>query len=245
MGIPLLLIGNLDRWKARHLALKGKTIIVNSLILELPFHAHKNISKEWMTLYVDFIGMINRKKIKRDTIRSFKDMGGTGLLNIREKLQALKINILKRYTESSSKWRFLFDIWISKASGLNDRDLISCFSKTGGCFKIDLNCVNETREIPLWKNTIITGDDEKEIDSKILKPKCYTKLKHVEIGEINLINAGRIWYGLNKNINKDFVCECREGPANHISSKVFFEDCDNNFCELAKMSVKQNVSQSH
>ena len=126
-------------------------------------------------------------------------MGGTGLLNIRAKLQAVKINILKRYTESSSKWRFLFDFWISKASGLNDlswyvfnspsvvipetptfyRDLISCFSKTGGCFKIDFNCVNETREIPLWKNTIITGDDEKEIDSKILKPKGYTKLKHV------------------------------------------------------------------
>ena len=116
----------LDRWKARHLTLKGKAIIVNSLIGAgiSYFGAAISCPEEYIKRMDDIICRFywddKPEKIKRDTIRSFKDMGGTGLLNIRAKLQAVKINILKRYTESSSKWRFLFDFWISKASGLND-----------------------------------------------------------------------------------------------------------------------------
>ena len=94
---------------------------------------------------------------------------------------------------SCGKWKCFFEYSLSKVSDSNNigwyilsnpkavtnkahayyKDLISVFNKVGAnvntctCF----SCVYETCNLPLWRNTIITDNANKNLASRILKPR--------------------------------------------------------------------------
>ena len=212
------------------------------------------------------------EKIKRTTITGQQQFGGTGLIDIRKKLQALKLNVITKYMKSTGKWKYFFDYCISHASGNNQlgwyilnnpkvivssaqtfyRDLIPLFQIAGGDFNETFSCINETRNLPLWKNSIITGHPNSEMDSKILKPQGITCLNQVLINEeiishdilatkcnILPINAGRIVSGLRKNIRTEYVKENREGPPNNYLCNASINDnLGNGNINISDLNVK-------
>lgn len=266
----------LNRWKERSLTLKGKSVVVNSLIggslaycgsvLSCP----DDLIKKMNDVIMDFYWSGKPDKIKRDTIRGPSNLGGTGLINIECKLQALKLKWLNKYTQVQGKWKYLFDFWIEKANREENlgwfvfcnpssfssrttsfyRSLLQAFVKTGGKIELDLTCINEALVIPLWNNTVITGS-KKILNSKILQPCGMVLLKHVlkngmllsvsELAQrcnIRPINAGKIMAGLRNHIDKTFIKETREGPANHVSNWLAFETEDQEMVPVHDLSVK-------
>ena len=117
-------------------------------------------------------------KIKRSTVCSPSKKGGTGIIDIKLKLQALKMNVLRKFMSSSGKWKVLFEYCLFKASCKNRlgwfvltcpktvapetqpfyRALINGFSQTKPTVRHHFTCINETSNVPLWNNTIITDN---------------------------------------------------------------------------------------
>ena len=265
-----------NMWKTRDLTLKGKSIVINSFfgaglsyfgsVLDCPeVYISKMEKIKW-----SFFWNGKPDKIKRSVICGPSENGGTGVIDVKRKLQALKINTLRKFRESSGKWKPLFSYCISQASGESQldwyvfnspkaivptaqpyyKDLIVNFNKSGAIIDTSFSCVNETGNLPLWNNTIITGNQEKALDSNILKPRGIIHLKDItqdgqlfsfkKIADscaILPINAGRIMAGLNRNIKKDYINESREGPPNHFLNKVTFNNKDT-VIDLTNINVK-------
>ena len=211
-------------------------------------------------------------KIKRTSICAPNKKGGTGVLDIKLKLRALKMNTFQKYKKTSGKWKYLFEYCLYQASGENKlawyilenpktmvsktqpffKDLISEFCYSGFNVKHNFSCFNETSNLPLWKNTVITDKQEKELDSKILKPQGIVSLGEIledsqiisfrrlaEKCNILPINAGRIATGLKRKIKDSYVSEVREGPPNHFLSNVTLVNKKEEVAsELSDMNVK-------
>ena len=163
-------------------------------------------------------------KIKRDVIRGKTDREGTGRINIRFKLDSLKLKWLSTFNTGVGKWRSLFNYWINRASDKYNlgwyvfnnpligvqttvfyKDLLRSFRRAEERINTFVTCYNEAQDLPLLKNTIITNNKHKDIDSKILPVIGCTRLHHVFYNfklktcqqfseECNLcpMNAGRI-----------------------------------------------------
>ena len=194
----------LNRWKERSLTMKGKAIVVNSFIggslayFGSVLHCPNSLIQKMNDTIMKFYWSDKPDKIKRDTIRGPSNLGGTGLINIAYKLDALKLTWLQKYTKTQRKWKYLFDYWISKANNDKNfnwyvfsntqltgskmpifyRDLINAFRNTDGRLEPIISCYNEAYEIPLWNNTVITGSN-KILDYKLLKSYGILTLKHV------------------------------------------------------------------
>ena len=194
----------LNRWKERSLTMKGKAIVVNSFIggslayFGSVLHCPNSLIQKMNDTIMKFYWSDKPDKIKRDTIRGPSNLGGTGLINIAYKLDALKLTWLQKYTKTQRKWKYLFDYWISKANNDKNfnwyvfsntqltgskmpifyRDLINAFRNTDGRLEPIISCYNEAYEIPLWNNTVIIGSN-KILDYKLLKSYGILTLKHV------------------------------------------------------------------
>ena len=97
------------------------------------------------------------------------------------------------------------------------KDLIRSFRRAEGRINTFVTCYNEAQDLPLLKNTIITNNKHKYIDSKILPVIGWTRLHHV-VYNFNLktckqfsekcnlypMNAGRIRKRLEKAIDPIF-----------------------------------------
>ena len=103
----------------------------NNWIISLAYYGSicscpNDVSKEMDTIIMQLYWSSKPDKIKRETIRGLPELGGTGLINITCKTDALKLNCLQRYTKTQGKWKYLFDFWIQKAN--NDQILVGLFS---------------------------------------------------------------------------------------------------------------------
>ena len=259
--------------------MKGKAVVFNIFIgaslsyLGSVIHCPEHYINDMERIKWSFIWNGKPDKINRNTISGPTDKGGIGVVDIRLKLQALKLNVLKKYYIGSGKWKFLFDYCLHNASGNNFlgwyvldnhnaivsssctqnyyKELILTLKKAGVHYNKVFTCINETKELPLWKNTIITTKTEKKLDSNMLKPLGLNLLKHVmENGNIiyhgtlakmcNIlpINAGRIVSGLKKDINTSYVTEKREGPPNHFLNNLELKNEKGVIERLVDMNVK-------
>ena len=238
----------LCQWKRRFLTMKGKAVVVNSLVGSSVISCPDYLIKKLDDVIWDFFWSGKPDKMKRDTIRGPANMGGVGLINIGLKLRALKLQWLQKYTVQQGKWKNLFDYWIKRDSGVDNlgwfvlnnpkkyspytpifyRDVINAFVQSGCRVNCIISCINEALEMPLWNNKVITVDGR-----KILKPASLVLLKYVFQNHnfisfqqlankcnIKNINAGKIMSHLRKHIDSNILCEIREGPANHLSNHL-------------------------
>ena len=228
----------LDKWSKRNLTYMGKTVIVNTFVgasinylgsvIACPAECVKKIN----TIIWNFFWNGKCEKIKRDTVTGPKQLGGTGLVDIQCKITSLKLNWLARYFRTDNKWKFFFDHWINKASRNNNlgwyifandktkikttpfyEELITAFQEAGGKLKCNFSSILETREVPIFNNSIATRDNV-FLDSPLLKSNGMTKIKDVTKKgnlisfktlatkcSIKNINAGRIVGRLKEHID--------------------------------------------
>ncbi len=157
-------------------------------------------------------------------------------MDIELKLQALKMNVLRNYRKSAGKWKHLFECCLFKASGENNlgwfiltclkavvpstqafyEDIINGFRQTKVTVRYNFNCSNETSNLPLWNNTIITDNQLKALGCSILRPQGILRLEQViEEGQIVSFvrlatkckilpfNTGRTVAGLKRNVKAE------------------------------------------
>ena len=164
----------LCQWKRRFLTMKGKAVVVNSLVGSTLAYFGSVIScpdyiKKLDDVIWDFFWSGKPDKMKKDTIRGPANMGGVGLINIGLNLRALKLQWLQKYTVQQGKWKTLFDYWIKRTSGVDNlgwfvlnnpqkyspytpilyRDVINAFVQSGGRVNCIISCINEALEMPL------------------------------------------------------------------------------------------------
>ena len=102
--------------------MKGKAVVVNSFIgSSLAYYGSvvpcpKYLKDELDRSIFDFYWSSKPNKIRRDTIRGPSELGGTGLINISCKLDALLLKWLQKYSSRPGKWKFLFEFWIKQAN---------------------------------------------------------------------------------------------------------------------------------
>ena len=97
----------MDEWKHRDVTLKGKSLVFNCLIgsglayygfvLSCPREYINHMERIKWSFYWDG----NIDKIKRSTVCSPKK-GGSGIIDIKLKLQGLKINALRKFIHRES-----------------------------------------------------------------------------------------------------------------------------------------------
>jgi hypothetical protein len=102
----------LNSWKSRHLSLKGKVTVINTLALPpliylaSVIHVPKQVTQEVKDIVVHFLWDGKPSKIAYDVIiQQIKD-GGLKLTDFEEKTKALKVNWITRFTDSSDgRWK--------------------------------------------------------------------------------------------------------------------------------------------
>ena len=193
-------------------------------------------------------------------------------MNVKLKLESLKLKWISKYNAGEGRWRSFFNYWINRASGTYNLDwyvfnnppvatqttmfykeILDAFYEAEGRINVSVNCFLEAQNLPLWKNSVITCNKHKNIDSVILKANGWTKLRHVcrnstlksvrEIGEackLKPMNAGRIRAGIRKAVYPSFITETRQGPANHVSNMLEIKNYQqhDDFIPLAKETCK-------
>ena len=157
------------------MTLKCKSIVINSLVgaglsyygpvLHCPDEYINKMERIKWSFFWD--GKIY--KIKRTTICAPQKRGGVGLVNIKLKLQSLRVNVLRKFHTKSGKWKSFFEYCLSRISGenhlgwyvlSNPKAVIRGahpFCKQLTCDVKQLNanvsnlfsCVNETRKLPI------------------------------------------------------------------------------------------------
>ena len=255
----------LNRWKERYLTLKGKAVVINSLIGgSLAYYGSivscpNEFIQEMEKAIMNFYWSGKPDKIKRDTIRGPPERGGTGLINISCKLDSLKLKWLTKYPKTEGKWKLLFDFWIRNANNDQNlgwfvfsnskrigskippfyRDLIQAFQNAGGIMKANVTCRNEALEIPLWDNKIITGS-EKVLDSKILKPCGLVILEDV-IKKGNLISFQEL--AVKCNIKAINAGKIMSGLKKHVCSNFVSETREGPACHVSSMLYLNDFDQ--
>ena len=208
----------------------------------------------------DFYWSSKPNKIRRDTIRGPSELGGTGLINISCKLDALLLKWLQKYSSRPGKWKFLFEFWIKQANTdqslgwfvFNNakligsklpffyRELVLAFQKANGVMKPNVTCINEAIEIPLWNNTVITNTDKK-MDTKILKRHGMVCLKHV-INNGNLLTAQELAKKCHiKPINAGKIMS---GLRKHVSDDLLTENREGPARHVSSMLHFENNDES-
>ena len=111
----------LTKWKQHDLTLRGKAVIVNTLFGNSLNYFGKVVScsEDWIKkieqIIFGFLWSKKSEKIKRDTVTGPGNLGGTGLIDVKNKLSCLKLMWLSHYIKSEGKWKSFFNYWIEKA----------------------------------------------------------------------------------------------------------------------------------
>ena len=104
----------LDIWTCRHLSLKGKVLILKSLILpQIQFlftmiYTPENILKQVENLFYKFLWNGKPAKIKKTTIIAPISLGGLSMIDIFSVHRAAKCRIKRLNDETKGKWKSLF-----------------------------------------------------------------------------------------------------------------------------------------
>ena len=116
----------LNLWKQRNLTLKGKIIILKSLIMSKVLYTSqvlscpKEIVKELDTLFFDFLWGGKPAKVKRSNMLGEIQGGGLNMLDVHTKIASLGINWLCKYLNDdlNENSKTMFNHWFGKIGGV-------------------------------------------------------------------------------------------------------------------------------
>ena len=100
----------IKQWEKRYLTLKGKVIVCNTLLIpQIMYlcsiiHTPTTVLKEIKQLITNFIWSNKKSLIKYETLCNDYRTGELNLTNIEIKNIALKLNWIKRLTNSNGSW---------------------------------------------------------------------------------------------------------------------------------------------
>ena len=138
-----------QQWKRRHLTIKGKIILVKTLMLSKFTHLFTALPKP----KDEFIRNLNQElfafvwggkidKIKRSNLYQPYEKGGMRMIDIESYIAALKVTWIRRHIMQTQTWQKLFDSEIVHENFVWERNSISIE-------KMAINIAN-----PFWKETL-------------------------------------------------------------------------------------------
>ena len=195
----------LNRYRQRDLTLSGKSVIVNVMVgsslnyLGSVISCPEEMVKKIEQAIFSFYWSDKPDKIKRLTITGPRNMGGTGLIDVRVRLRCLKLMWLGNYIQSDGKWKQFLNYWIEKTGELQNlgwyvfektktrslkttpfyEDLFISYRKAEATIRPEFSSKLEVMNIPLFNNTVITGDPDKDLLSHVLLANDMSKFHHV------------------------------------------------------------------
>ena len=102
----------LNSWRCRHLSLKGKVTVINTLALSpliylaSVIHVPEQVVKEVKQIIIDFFWDNKTPKIAYNVLIQNMESGGLKLTDFESKIQSLKIGWIKRLTDiKQSRWK--------------------------------------------------------------------------------------------------------------------------------------------
>lgn len=105
-----------ETWSTRHLSLKGKVVILNTLVLPIIYYpctmltVNQRVLMEIEKVISHFMWNGKKPKISRLSLERTIKAGGLGLHNIRNRVKAAKITWLKRLVEPPTEpWHFYLE----------------------------------------------------------------------------------------------------------------------------------------
>lgn len=105
-----------DSWSLRNISLKGKTVVLNTLVLPIIYYqctmlpVPHSVFKEIDAMISSFLWMGKCPKISRAALEQNTGAGGLGLHSIYSRVKAAKLNWLKRLSRPASEpWQFYFE----------------------------------------------------------------------------------------------------------------------------------------
>ena len=127
-GVINKIRGVCTTWKARRLRLKGKVIVVNSLLLSVCVYVMNVVEMpEWVmnelnTIVRDFIWEGKGVKIAHNTLVGRAQEGGLKLLDLQTKRAAMRMKTVKKYIEGTWRhgWKELLRKYINDVGGMGD-----------------------------------------------------------------------------------------------------------------------------
>ena len=167
---------NLNMWRARKLSLKGKIMIIKTLILpQIQFlfaliHMDSKILQHIDTILFQFLWNGKPAKIKRSTMIAPIEQGGLKMIDTHEVHNASKIGWIKRlFDTNNGKWKTLFKYMLNMDEHFLCRNYIKNANRIGKTLfhQQVLNSWNIlTTEVPTKLNQIL---DQKLIHNNYIK----------------------------------------------------------------------------
>lgn len=202
-------------WSIRHLSLKGKVVILNTLILPIIYYqctmlpVTQRIFSAIEKIVASFVWNDKRPKISRLALEKTTALGGLGLHNIKNRVKASKIKWLKRLLKPPTEpWHFYFEFKVDNTG--RDLALQRCRSRRlqrvypfaaeiytywSQLQRNEPSSEESIRNEGLWGNTFLRGK---------VKKKHETFAKKLGINKINdLLDMGRIMTEANSEKNMD------------------------------------------
>ena len=117
----------LQIWKQRNLTLRGKILILKSLIMSKIIYTTqvlscpKEIVKELDKLFFDFLWKGRPAKVKRSNVVNTTEEGGLNMLDVETKVASLNLFWLCKYLsdELNPGCKCMFDYWFQQLGGIN------------------------------------------------------------------------------------------------------------------------------
>lgn len=128
------IVGEMKRrlvfWKVRDLELKGRVLIVNSLMLSKMWY---NLSVTAMPMWVeqrvkgivlDFLWNNKPPRIAHKTLIGSQEEGGLGLMDVEQRKKSMRVKTVKKYLnrEKMEEWKVIMKHFLNKCSNLRIGD---------------------------------------------------------------------------------------------------------------------------
>lgn len=192
------------KWQMRHLSLKGKVVILNTLILPIIYYpmtmlpVKQAVLGETESIISNFLWNGKRAKISRTSLERPTSMGGLGLHSITSRVKTAKITWLKRIIEPPTEpWHFFINFKMDMSG--RDLALTRCKSRKlarASPFAADIftfwyqlqrnepSSEESVRNESLWGNTFLRGR---------VKKKHVEFAQKIDIKKVNdILHMGKI-----------------------------------------------------
>jgi exonuclease III len=126
-----------NMWRGRSLKLKGKVIVVNSLLMSIFIHVMNVLDvPEWVlseinTILVDFLWDGKGAKISFKTLIAGYEEGGLKLVDLNVRKKAIRVKMVRKYLygELDYGWKRFFKEYLQEVGRMGDNGLLMCMKK--------------------------------------------------------------------------------------------------------------------
>uniref|UniRef100_A0A4W5LRK9 Reverse transcriptase domain-containing protein n=3 Tax=Hucho hucho TaxID=62062 RepID=A0A4W5LRK9_9TELE len=126
-----------NMWRGRSLRLKGKVIVINSLLMSVFIYVMNVLDMpEWVLselnkILVDFLWDGKGVKIAFKTLIADYEEGGLKLVDLRVRKIAIRVKMVRKYLydELDYGWKKFFKEYLQEVGRMGDNGLLMCFKK--------------------------------------------------------------------------------------------------------------------